>query len=132
MEFGNLFTFSYWFSQPLPAEKEAYWIWVLILLAITAVGFGCLIYKNYIKDKGLSLVLEKASNLGLTIGVIGIMLFFFRQQNIFFLGWRFWFLLWFVGLIIWKARIVRFFLKRVPEIRSEQADRERKEKYLPK
>lgn len=94
-----------------------------------------LIYKilsQYQNDKSQRLVLKKCGNLGITMGFIGLVWMFFRQERVAFLAWRFWLLLWFIATAFWVYRIARFALKRIPEIKVEEAKRANLEKYLPK
>lgn len=131
MSFSNILNLTYWFSQPNTATKEVYWIWVGGLLALVAVGIFSLVVKMYLKDRSLNIFLEKLSSLGLTMGIFGFLFFFFRQQNVFLLGYRFWFLFWFLLLALWFYRIMNYYFKRIPQIKTEQEERMRKEKYLP-
>lgn len=131
MNFSNFLKSEYWFSQPSPAVKEVYWVWVGGLLILVAIGIFSLVAKMYLKDKTLNTFLDKLSSLGLTTGILGLIFFFFRQQNVFLLGYRMWFLLWGILFLVWAIKVLKYYFKRIPEIKSEQQERMRKQKYLP-
>lgn len=131
MSIRNFFYSSYWFSQPVIANRWVFWVWLLMLLAILAGGVAALIVKKSTEEKVMARIWQRVGNLGISMGLAGLLFFFFRQQSAYFLGWRFWFLGWAIVLAAWGASILKYYLKRVPEIRVEQAARLQKEKYLP-
>jgi hypothetical protein len=131
MSIRNLLYLSYWFKQPVIATRSVYLVWLFGLLVMVAVGIACYVWRRYAATKILNGVLEKIGNLASTMGITGLVFFFFRQQSVPFLGWRFWFLLWGIIVIAWAGRIIKYIVKRVPEIKAEQEAKARKEKYLP-
>ena len=65
------------------------------------------------------------------MGVIGLLLAFMSYENVRFLGDRFWYALWMVGLLAWVLWIAWYALKRLPAMREAERARREKEKYLP-
>lgn len=129
---SNLFQTIYWFNQPEMARGLSLWILVGGFLLFILGGIAFKILTPYAKIRAKREPLRRAGNFCLTIGFFGLMWMFFRQEEIPFLAWRFWLLL-LLGLFVWwLARIARYTVKRVPEIRKEQLEKERMEKYLPK
>lgn len=101
---------------------------LLIILAIVAF----LKSQKYKKSKNnLYLKLwQKIFDFGFYLGIVGFLLLFFRQQNIYFLSMPFLTYALFVWLIIWAYRIFKFKNKRIKEIQKNNLERESKKRYL--
>ncbi len=132
MNIVNLFHLDYWFYQPFIARGSALWLLVGGFLLLIVTGLIFKIVSQYQNDKPRKLVLKKFGSLGITMGFLGLIWMFFRQENIPFLAWRFWLLLWAVAFAFWFYRLARYSLKRIPEIKAEEEKRAVMEKYLPK
>lgn len=132
MNVKNLFYYSYWFSQPNLASKGVELLYLVILLAMVLGGIVALIVRRQTVMPAMQNLLNRYASCGITMGLAGLLLFYFRQQHVFFLGWRFWFLLWFVILAIWLYRLISYHVKRIPFIKAAHAERVAKEKYFPK
>lgn len=131
MSFANLFYYSYWFKVPVIATGSVYWTMLVALLGLVAVSIAAAVAGDTLERKSLGNLARKIFNLSLSMGLTGLVLFFFRQESAPLLGWRIWFLVWGVVLVIWTAMILRYFFLRVPQIRAENSERQQKEKYLP-
>ncbi len=131
MNFVNLLSMSYWFSQPFAAYGWVKWFWVLIFLALVLAGliFKIICHNNV--DKLKKEVWRRGGNLSLTIGILGLIWLFFRQEHIPFLSWRFWLLILLVIFVWWLCNIIIYVVKRLPEINDEKRRREELNKYLP-
>ena len=134
MQVQNLLKWSYWFYQPFIAVGNTKWVWILSFLAMILAGLIAKIARAYnIKiGSGNKEVLRRAGNLLITMGCLGWLWMFFRQQQVAFLAWRVWLVLWVILFATWSYKVVRYATKRSPLISEEQAKREIKEKYLPK
>ena len=84
------------------------------------------------EDKHVTEVFNRAGRLGVTMGLIGLIIFFFSFEQIPFFGARFWYLFWGLGFLSWTAAIVRYVIRVVPRERSAEVARQEREKYLPK
>lgn len=73
---------------------------------------------------------ERVVSLCLTMGFLGLLLFFFSYEGIRFFGARFWYPLWDLGLLVWIACIVRYVMKDVPVMKEKNAQQHAKSKYL--
>jgi len=73
----------------------------------------------------------KVSNFLLTIGIIAILLIFFRQQRVQFLSMPFLLYLWLIGSMAWSVFVIRFFTHEVPQRKKQMAEKKEREKYLP-
>ncbi|MFA7653678.1 MAG: hypothetical protein WCX97_01380 [Candidatus Magasanikbacteria bacterium] len=132
MSIFNLLKLDYWFSQPYIAYGTTKWLWVIIFLVLILTGLIFRILQNIGKDNAYKEIFRRGSNLGLTIGLLGIVWLFFRQERVPFLAWRFWLLFLIIGGIFWKVKLLFYYFKRLPAIRAEKQQRELKNKYLPK
>jgi len=130
MNFKNLFYLDYWLSQPAVAKGTALWLLVGGFLLLIAVGLILRILVAYRQDKLDKIMLRRFGAFGMTMGLLGMMWMFFRQERIPFLAWRFWLLLWLLVAVWWLIRILEYIIKRVPVIRKEKISKEDKEKYL--
>jgi len=132
MSILNLLKLDYWFSQPYIAYGNVKWFWVMLFLVLVLAGLVFRILQNAGQDNACKEIFRRASNLGLTIGLVGIIWLFFRQQRVPFLAWRFWLLFLIVGGIWWIIKLSLYYFKRLPAIKAEKQQRELKNKYLPK
>ena len=132
MSFYNLLELSYWFKQPFIAREWSLRGWVIVLLVLVLAGIIGKIIQLKQSEKVIRQIYNRLSNISLTVGLLGLLWLFFRQQQVPFLAWRFWLALLFGGLLWSVIRTIIFLVRRYPEIKAEKADREMKAKYLPK
>ncbi|OGH88761.1 MAG: hypothetical protein A3J93_01570 [Candidatus Magasanikbacteria bacterium RIFOXYC2_FULL_42_28] len=131
MSFTNLLTWSYWFTQPFTARGVAFTVLVVLFLFFVLLGLSAKIGRAYKSEKWLNEILRRIGNFGLTMGVLGLIWFFFRQERVTFLSWRFWLLFWIIGVIFWGYKIIWYAIVRVPKIKTESQNRVAQGKYLP-
>lgn len=127
-----MFYFSYWINQPAVLYGAAKWVWVIVLLGFTVLG---LIFKIVQMARPNSFAREawrRFGNLFLSLGLVGLIWFFFRQEQIMFLAWRFWLIPWVITFVWWLFKNAKYAVRRLPAIKAEQQARELKTKYLPK
>ena len=67
-----------------------------------------------------------------SMGVWGVVLFFFSFENIYLFGARFWYPVWGIVFLVWSYRIVKYVREEVPEMRELDQERKARNKYLPK
>lgn len=108
------------------------WVWLGGFLAIVLIGLVLRIWRQFSLDKELKEAMRRFGNIGLTMGTIGLIWMWLRQERVPFLAWRFWLLFWLLILVWWLADTVRYTIKRIPEIKRAKAERLAREKYLPK
>ncbi len=131
MSIGNLFYWHYWFSLPRVTWGTTFWLWFGFFSLFLAAAIVLRIVRNYKQDNLIREVLRRYSNIGIGMGLLGLLWFFFRQQSAPILSWRFWLLVWLVGLAYWLYLVIRYHVKRLPEIRKEKEQRTTFNKYLP-
>ena len=132
MSIKNLLYWSYWFSQPYIARGGLAWVWFGGFMALLIGGVALQIARQYQTEALKKEVLRRWVNLLLTMGILGLIWMFLRQERIPVLAWRAWLLIWLALGLVWLYKIFRYSIKRLPAIRAEQAEKERMEKYLPK
>ena len=71
-------------------------------------------------------------NWGWTTGILGLLLFFFREVNAIYLGSRIWMLLLLISTIVWLILIVKYYKKEIPKKEELKKEREEFNKYLPR
>lgn len=132
MKLKHLLESSYWFSQPELARGGVENAYLIILLGLVAMAIVMLLVRRRQTINAVRLVMLRYASLGFTMGITGLLLFWFRQQHVFFLGWRMWYGLWLVVLAVWLTKLLLYTFKRIPTIKAEHEERLQREKYLPK
>lgn len=83
-------------------------------------------------DKLTKRAVQRASNILVGMGLLGLMLYFFTYERIYVLSLRFGYLLWLV-LFIWNAyRLYRYVRVEIPTMERRRAERDQINKWLPK
>lgn len=116
---------------PLSAGNERL---VFIIFAIFLI-FGAIVRmvaSRRQEDRHVTEVFSRLGRMGVTMGIVGLMLFFFSFEELPFLAARGWYLVWTAGLIAWLATIVRYVIKVIPAERAAELARQEKAKYMPK
>lgn len=129
-----LVSLSFWFDRdPSPLLIASSRLLFAILAIIFTLGVIVRVVATRRTEDRFTLELfRRLGTLCLTMGVIGLVFFFFTYQGIPFLGMRLWFLLWGIGLLVWLGGIMHWVKKVVPAERANIAKRALREKYLPK
>ena len=127
----NLFMVEYWLRQPAIASGFVLWIFFGLFLLLIAGSIVLKIFSQYQDNKINKVITRRFSGFGAVMGLWGFVWLFLRQENVVFFGWRLWFLLWILTSLWWLANILRYIIKRVPEIKTEKIKIERLAKYLP-
>lgn len=134
MQIQNIWKTSYWFYQPFIAVGGIKWFWIISFLALVLAGLIAKIVRIYNKKIGQSTqeVLRRAGNMLIITGLLGLLWIGFRQQQVTFLAWRFWLVLWVLLFVWWGWKVIFYATKRLPLINEEQAKKQLMGKYLPK
>ncbi len=133
ISFGPLFKLSFWLNRtppPLgPGSARFLFLFFAIMLVVGAIVRMVATHRH--EDKHVTEVFNKIGHLSVTMGFLGLIVFFFSAQEIPFLGARFWFLLWGVGFFAWIGFIVHYIVKVVPFERQHEKEQLEALKYLP-
>ncbi len=132
MSIFNLLRIEYWFSQPYILYGGAKWFWIffILVLIIGAVVFKFL--QNKTMDKIKAEIYHRFGGILTGMSFFLVFWFFFRQQHIPFLAWRFWWLIALFFAVSSALKTMKYMLKRIPEIRKFEEEKQMREKYLPK
>jgi hypothetical protein len=128
-----LLNWSYWFGT-FPQPFTGVYFWIVVGLAGTSFLVGLLFsfINSHLKDPSTRRIVKRLGNLGLTLGCLMAISFFFTQTSTPTLGSRFWFLLWFIVAIIWFGFILKYAFRVAPKERAERAKQLEYQKYLPR
>lgn len=74
---------------------------------------------------------SRISSLLITMGVLGVILFFFSFEKIQLFGARFWYLVWIIATLVWAFLLVRYVKRDVPRKREREVALREQAKYLP-
>ncbi len=67
-----------------------------------------------------------------TMGVLGVVLFFFSFERIQLFGARFWYPTWIIATAVWTFFLVRYVKRDVPAKRAREESLREQGKYLPR
>jgi glucan phosphoethanolaminetransferase (alkaline phosphatase superfamily) len=129
INFSRLLDLNFWFAlRPTALSKQTTIVLVagfgIFLLTAVILGFLAKIKKQ---NPPLAKLLRKLKKMFSVMAVVGFILLFFSYEQIYLLGSRFWFLLWFIGLVVWLVFILLYAVGKMPK---EKDDLEKKQKYL--
>lgn len=126
---------SFWFNlQPDALSASSEQILFIFFAAFVILGAITRILARHRRkdDKHLVAIYKKVGQLLLTMGIFGLLIFFFAFERLYFIGARFWFLLWGIGLVVWIVQIVRYAKVTVPAKREAQQKGKEQERYMPR
>jgi len=130
---GNFLKISFWFDiTPDPYMLQVFWGLIIIFALVVVLGAVSLFFlKKYQHNKLVRRIWSKLMSWSYSIGLVGLLLVFFRQQKAPYFGMRIVMFIWLVVAIIWLFFILKFRLLQVPKIKKEQQRKEELRKYLP-
>lgn len=132
MSIFNLLKIEYWFSQPYILYGKERWGWWFFILAIILISVVFKILEKKTMDKIKSEIYRRFGNVLVSTSIFLTFWFFLRQQHIPFLAWRFWWLPVLFFAVSSALKTMRYMVKRIPEIRKFEEEKQIREKYLPK
>lgn len=129
INFARLLDLNFWFALRPAALSERTMVILVVGFAVFLVlaivcGISAKIKKQ---NPPLVKLFRKVKKMLSTMGILGFIVLFFSYEQIYLLGSRFWFLLWFIGFVVWTVFIVLYAVKKMPK---EKDELEKKQKYL--
>lgn len=125
---------SFWFNLQTtalsPGFDKAFFLFFSVIIITGAVARILMRQKK--SDRYLAKAYRMTSNMLFTMGLLGMLVFFFTYEEIYLLGARFWFLAWALGVIVWSVLIVRYAKKTIPELRAAAQEKNQENKYIPR
>ncbi len=92
---------------------------------------GHLVSERKGSDRFVRTVGHRISTLLVTMGLLGVLLFFFSFEGIRMFGARFWYPLWVILVVVWAFLIVRYLKCDVPLQRARETSSRAQRQYLP-
>ncbi len=124
---------SFWLDiHPMafnPGSQRVLFIVFAVLLVVGAIIR--MVAGRRSEDRHVTEVFNRVGRMGVTMGILGLVLFFCSFEEVVLLGSRVWYLVWAAGLLVWVAGIVRYVKKIVPAERAEALAEAERRKYLP-
>lgn len=134
LDFSRLYSVKYVFNPNLapmsPNFAKALYFFFGLFLILSLVAW--LMVKSEEKKKNLPLkkLWQKLTTFFLTLGIIGLLLLFFRQMQAYFLSLPLFLYFWFLGALIWLISIIRWTVKKMKKMQEEIEEKKEREKYL--
>lgn len=132
--FMSYFNPLYWLTLN-PPELSAVWQQQIVFAVFALVVIVGLVFRYFARrarkqDKLIAKAWRKAGGAALTMGVLGLLLFFSSFEQVRFFGGRFWYPVWVIGAAVWAYLIVRFVRVEIPKRRGEYAARAQEMRYM--
>ena len=132
INFSFLFSVEYLFNlNPGPILP----IYFKVLVPI----FGCMVITGFIIRKitrhnsypPVKKFFNKFFHYLFTLGLLGLLYLFFRQQSIYLLSAPFWLVIWLIAALVWGGFILKYYFTDRPKEMDEVKNQKEKDKYLP-
>ncbi|MFA6322165.1 MAG: hypothetical protein WCX71_01660 [Candidatus Buchananbacteria bacterium] len=126
------FSLKHLFSLRPPAMSQRALIILAVIFSLFIIlGVGAKIALPKIKD-GLKIkAFRRLYHCGLTIGILGLIFWFFAWQGVALLSARFWLLILAIIAVVWLGLIGRYFYIEVPKLRKDIDNKRKFDKYIP-
>jgi len=112
------------------------WVGTALLVVFTALAVVGLVAKIYGVRAGLDKLVrravQRAGTCLLSMGLTGLLLYFFVYEHVPVLSMRLWLLVWLLSILVWAWSILRYVQVEIPKVNAVKAERERLNKWLPK
>lgn len=129
----NLFNFSYWFSLQPPFVIGRLALTLSLLVFVGALAVAAVLTKvSAAKNPPLKRFLRNLRRPVIFLGLTGLIFLFFKAERVYLLGARFWFLLIFLGAIVWTVVLADKFLKTYKQDLAQLEKEKEFKKYLSK
>lgn len=131
---SSFFQPSYWFTMSVPEVGGLLGTLVFVVFVATFVlGLvGRIVVDRKTTDRYKREIGGRVSNLLVTMGILGAVLFFFSFERIQLFGARFWYPTWLLATLVWAWFIVRYLRRDVPAKRAREESLKAQGKYLPR
>ena len=83
------------------------------------------------KDRYLKKIGRRSSIFAISMGILGMILFFFSYENIRLFGALFLYLFWAIAFIVWLIVLIKFIVCDIPVLRERDIKEHAKSKYIP-
>lgn len=134
INFQKLLDWRFWFSlrpSALSDRTAKFILFIFCIILVISLIFKILMRLKK-KNPPLVKLYSKLYKLFLTMGLLGFILLFLSYEQIYLLGSRFWYLIWFIGFLIWLGLIIYHLIVKLPKEKKKFEEKKQFEKYLPR
>ena len=130
----NLLNPLHWFTLMPPevsgfAGKAVF----VVFLAMFILGIvGRIVAFHRTEDRYIRLIGSRLGALCTTMGILGLILFFFSFEGVQLFGARFWYPMWLLTVLVWGLFIGRFIKRDIPAMREVDLHKKANARYLPR
>lgn len=130
---SSFFQPTYWLTlQPPEVDGLAGNVLFGVFVAFLVLGIiGRIVVERRGDDQYKKEIGNRISSLLITMGIIGVILYFFSFEEVQLFGARFWYLLWIIAVLVWGFFLVRFVRRDIPAKREREETLKAQAKYLP-
>lgn len=130
---SSLFSPLFWFTlQPASVGGLTGQVIFAFFVLLFVLGIVARIVSSQKQtDKYMRLFGQRVGVLLITMGLLGVLLYFFSYERIRFFGARFWYLFWLIGCFVWGIVLVRFVRTSIPAMKQKEGIRSELRKYFP-
>jgi hypothetical protein len=131
--FNEIFSKNYLFN-PNPGELGG--IFYILGICLGSIAISIILWFLLTKIESKRSIYKKLKikifNPLFYLPIIGLFLIFFQWQQLPYLSFRIFMLLWIVGAILWAVFVILYILIRFPRQMREFSETEQLNKYLPR
>ncbi len=117
-------------SRPVRLEMMIYGA-IFGLLVVGGVATRIFLARRYPKSPSIKTFAKHLFYKTQIIGWLGVLLTITQYEKLAYFNWRAWSWLLLVALVIWDSYLVAHFYKSLPQALAEEAEAERRSKWLP-
>ncbi|MBT6691685.1 hypothetical protein HOB10_05135 [Candidatus Parcubacteria bacterium] len=133
MDLSKLLNFEYLFAR----FPEAGFSWPvrigLLIIFVGAIIVALYTHKKLKQNLGVAGKAWKRLQVwSWSVGLVGIMLVYFREVRALYLSSRFWLILWLLVSVVWLIYIIAKWKKDVPNKETQEKHKQEYSKWLPK
>ena len=134
MDFSVMLQPSYWLTLDPPQVMGLIGnvVFGLFVLCFVLGIVSRIVASNKKHDKYIEELGGRVGTFFVTMGLLGIMLFFLSFERVQFFGARFWYPVWLIIGLGWAFFIARFAKRDIPAMRLRDLNRKAVSKYLPR
>lgn len=134
IDFSRIFSFNYIFGLTLPpfAQNTAKFFYLFLGVCLVLALSSRFIVHQQEKDKNVPLrkLWQKLTTFFASLSIAGLLLLFFRQQQIYFLSMPLFLYLWLIGALVWLIFIIRWVMTKMKRTQREIEEKKERERYL--
>jgi len=125
---------GYWLTLQPPEVGGGlgHLLFVFFLLVFLVGMTARIIGPQRVTDKYAKKIVKKIGAMLVTMGLLGVFLFFLSYEDVQLFGARFLYPIWLLGFLGWGGHLYWFFKKKLPQTRQQQQQLQTQRSYLPR